>query len=193
MAQIPSIKATGFQSASDDLARLVQAGRISRLQVDARLDADDLRYLDKQLAATTWVPIATYARVIEILVELEANGRPEAYLHGRGVRSGERLHKAGLYRQFQASTETWGIRVGKIVTTMAAVLYNFTRWNFEAGAEHGLFRITLDDAADFPEVSRFTTQGFIEYTSHVISGGKERLRSERPTRDRIIYYAERTR
>ena len=193
MAQIPSIKATGFQSASDDLARLIQEGRISRLEVEARLDPGDLRYLGKQLAATTWVPIATYARVIEILVELEANGRPEQYLHARGVRSGERLHKAGLYRQFQASTETWGDRVGKIVTTMAAVLYNFTRWTFEAGAEHGLFRITIDDAAEFPEVSRFATQGFIEYTSRVITGGKERLRSERPTRDRIVYYAERTR
>ena len=193
MAQVPSIKATGFQSASDDLARLIQAGHIGRRQVEARLEPDDLRYLDKQLAATTWVPIAIYARVIEILVELEANGRPEAYLHGRGVRSGERLHKAGLYRQFQASTETWGDRVGKIVTTMATVLYNFTRWNFEAGAEHGLFTITLDDAVDFPEVSRFATQGFIEYTSRVITGGKERVRSERPTPDRIIYFAERTR
>jgi hypothetical protein len=74
--------------------------------------------------------------------------RHEAHARlGRGARSGERLHKAGLYRQFQASTETWGHRVGKIVTTMATVLYNFTRWNFEAGAEHGLFRITIDDAA----------------------------------------------
>lgn len=191
MAQPPSIKATGFQSAADDLIRLIDAGRISRAEVEARLRKDDLRFLDKQLAATTWVPIDIYARVVDILVELEANGRPEVYLHARGMRAGQRLHKAGLYRQFEASTETWGNRVGKIVTTMAAVLYNFTTWNFETGDVIGIWQITLDGARDFPEVARFTTQGFIEYASRAVSGGNEVVRSERPTPDRIVYYGER--
>ena len=192
MAQPPSIKATGFQSAADDLIRLIDANRISREEVEARLRAEDLRYLDKQLAATTWIPIETYRRVIDILVELEANGKPEVYLHGRGVRAGQRLHKAGLYRQFEASTETWGNRVGKIVTTMAAVLYNFTTWTFEAGSEHGLFLITVDGARDFPEVVRFTTQGFIEYASRAISGRNEIVVSERPSPGKILYRGQRT-
>ena len=191
MAQPPSIKATGFQSAADDLIRLIDARRISREEVEARLRADDLRYLDKQLAATTWIPIDTYRRVIDILVELEANGQAEVYLHGRGVRAGQRLHKAGLYRQFEASTETWGNRVGKIVTTMAAVLYNFTKWTFEAGAEHGLFLITVEGARDFPEVVRFTTQGFIEYASRAISSRNEIVTSERPTPNKILYHGRR--
>jgi len=192
MAQPPSIKATGFQSAADDLIRLIDANRISRAEVEARLRREDLRYLDKQLAATTWVPIDTYQRVVEILVEIEANGPPEVYLHGRGVRAGQRLHKAGLYRQFEASTETWGNRVGKIVTTMSSVLYNFTKWNFEAGSTHGLFRLTVDEASAFPEVARFTTQGFVEYASRTVSGGNEVVRSERPSKDRIVFRAERT-
>lgn len=191
MAQPPSIKATGFQSAADDVMRLVGANRISREEVEARLRAEDLRYLDKQLAATTWIPIDTYARLVAILVELEANGQPERYLHGRGVRAGQRLHKAGLYRQFEAKTETWGNRVGKIVTTMSSVLYNFTKWSFEAGTTHGLFRITVDEAREFPEVARFTTQGFIEYTSRTVSRGRESVRSERATEDRIVFIGER--
>ena len=191
MAQPPSIKATGFQSAADDLTRLVGAGRISRAEVEARLRAEDLRYLDKQLAATTWVPIDIYARVVDILVEVEANGPKEVYLHGRGTRSGQRLHKAGLYRQFEASTEVWGNRVGKIVTTMAAVLYNFTKWTFEVGTGHGVWQITVDEATDFPEVARFTTQGFIEYASRAVSGGNEVVRSQRPTPDRIVFRGER--
>jgi hypothetical protein len=188
----PSIKATGFQSAADDLVRLVDAGRISRAEVEARLRSEDLRYLDKQLAATTWVPIDVYARVVGILVEVEANGPAELYLHGRGVRAGQRLHKAGLYRQFEASAETWGNRVGKIATTMAAVLYNFTRWSFEVGAGRGVFQIVVDEAREFPEVARFTTQGFIEYASRTVSGGNEIVRSERPSPDRIVYRGERT-
>lgn len=192
MAGIPSIKATGFQSAADDLQKLVEAGRISRGEVEARLRKDDLRYLDKQLAATTWVPIDVYERLVSILVEVEANGPAELYLHGRGVRAGQRLHKAGLYRQFEASAETWGKRVGNIATTMASVLYNFTKWSFEMGDGRGVFQITVDEAREFPEVARFTTQGFIEYASRTVSGGNEIVRSTRPTPGRIIYRGERT-
>jgi hypothetical protein len=191
VAQPPSIKATGFQSAADDLIRLVDAGRISRAEVEARLRADDLRYLDKQLAATTWVPIDIYARLVAILVEVEGGGQPEVYLHQRGVRAGQRLHKAGLYRQFDAKMETWGNRIGKIVTTMAAVLYNFTKWSFEMGSERS-WRIDITEARDFPEVARFTTQGFIEYASRTVTGGNEIVRSERPTPDTIIYRGDRS-
>jgi hypothetical protein len=192
MAGIPSIKATGFQSAADDLQKLVDAGRISRGEVEARLRKDDLRYLDKQLAATTWVPIDIYERLVSILVELEANGAPEVYLHGRGVRAAQRLHKVGLYRQFEASAETWGKRVGNIATTMAAVLYNFTKWTFELGEGRGNFQIVVDEAREFPEVARFTTQGFIEYASRTVSGGNQVVRSTRPAPARIIYRGEPT-
>jgi hypothetical protein len=188
---VPSIKATGFQSAADDLNRLIETGRISREEVEARVQAGDLRYLDKQLAATTWIPIDTYRRVVEILIEIEANGTPELYLHNRGVRAAQRLHKAGLYRQFEASSETWGNRVGKIATTMAAVLYNFTKWSFELGSQRGIFTITVDEATEFPDVARYTAQGYIEYTSRVVSGGQERVTSERPLPSRVIYRGQR--
>ena len=193
MAQPPSIKATAFQPAADDLNRLIETGKISREEVEARLRAEDLRYLDKQLAATTWVPIDGYRRVVEILIELEAGGStPEVYLHNRGVRAAQRLHKAGLYRQFEASSETWGNRVGKIAVTMAAVLYNFTKWSFELGSERGLFTITVDEAAEFPDVARYTAQGYIEYTSRIVSGGNERVTSERPSPGRIVFKGQRT-
>ena len=188
----PSIKATGFQSAADDLNRLIETGKISREEVEARVQTGDLRYLDKQLAATTWVPIDTYRRVVEILIEIEAQGAPEVYLHKRGVRAAQRLHKQGLYRQFEASTETWGNRVGKIATTMAAVLYNFTKWSFELGSGRGIFIITVDEAAEFPDVARYTAQGYIEYTSRVVSGGNERVTSERPSPGRVLFKGQRT-
>ncbi len=193
MAAVPSIKATGFQSVSDDLARLIQAGRISREAVEARLRPEDLPYVFKQLAATTWVPVVTQARGLAILADLEANGSPESYFHTRGFRAGERLHKAGLYRQFEASTETWGARVGKIVMTMATVLYNFTRWTFEVGAEAGVFQIAVDDAAELPESSRYVSQGFIEYATRVVTKDKVHVRSQRPMPSRVVFYSERAR
>lgn len=187
MSTPPSIKATGFQTAADDLQVHLDSGRLPRAELEARLAPEDLRYLGKALAASTWVPIAAYRRVVELLIELEAEGQPELYLHKRGVRSADRLHKIGLYKQFEASVDTEGARVGKIAVTMASVIYNFTRWTFETGGTHGDFEIIVDDARDFPEVARFTTQGFIEYTSKVVARGEGRVRSERVTPERVVF------
>ena len=190
MADQPSIKATGFQGAADDLARLVARQGISRAELAARLDPSDFAYLDKQLAASSWVPIATYVRVAEILVELEGRGDAPAYFRARGRKAAERLHKAGVYKQFDASVETWGKRAGAISTTMGAVLYNFTKWSFEALPERGGFQIRIDGARAFPDVLRWVGEGFIEYTSRHQSANKKlkiEVSSARPAPDRIVY------
>jgi hypothetical protein len=187
-AKAPSIKATGFQSAADDLAKLVAAGRVTRKQLEARLDASDFAYLDKELAASSWVPIATYARVGAVLVELEGHGDAQSYFRARGRRAAERLHKAGLYKQFDASSEVWGKRAGTLATTLAAVLYNFTRWSYEALDGRQGFRITVEDAREFPDYLRFVGEGTIEYMSAHQSGGrKPTVSSQRVTPDKIVY------
>jgi hypothetical protein len=184
----PSIKATGFQSAADDLARLVEAGRLSRAALEARLPVGDFTYLDKSLAASSWVPIETYERIAAILVELEGNGDFASYFRGRGRRAAARLHKAGLYRQFDASLETWGKRAGKVATTMTAVLYNFTRWTFEVKEGERAFQISVEDALEFPDSLRFVGEGFIEYVSRHFSPERTvSLTSERVAPDRILY------
>jgi len=188
MADVPSIKATGFQSAADDITRLLSEGRLPRAVYEARLPAGDRSYLEKQLAASSWVPIATYVRVAAILAELEGGGDPRGYFKARGRRAAERLHKAGVYRQFEASVETWGKRAGSIATTMSAVLYNFTRWTFEARPERGGFEIRIDEARDFPDALRFVGEGFIEYVSTHQSGSRKvEVTSERTAPDRIVY------
>jgi hypothetical protein len=75
---------------------------------------------------------------------------------------------------------------------MAAVLYNFTKWSFEIGAERGVFTINVDEAAELPDVARYTAQGYIEYTSRIVSGGNERVTSERPSRGKVIFRGQRT-
>jgi hypothetical protein len=188
VASAPSIKATGFQSAADDLMRLVESGRLSRAELEARLPASDSVYLGKTLAASSWVPIEVYVRVGDILVELEGGGDARAYFRARGRRAAERLHRAGLYKQFDASVETWGKRAGNIATTMSGVLYNFGRWTFETKPGREPFTITVEDAAALPEYLRFVGEGFIEYTSSHMSEGREaEVISKRVTPDRIVY------
>jgi hypothetical protein len=190
VAGVPSIKATGFQGAADDLARLVKTGRLTRAQLEKRLLARDFVYLDKPLAASSWVPIETHARVSRVLAEIEGGGDVPGYFRARGRRAAERLHKAGLYKQFDANSETWGKRAGKIATTLSSVLYNFTRWTFETKEGRHPFEIVVDEAAEFPESLRFVGEGFIEYTSRNQSGGRGQVSSERVTSSRIVYTVE---
>ena len=188
MPSEPSIKATGFQSAADDLAKLVADGKITRAEVEAQLEASDLVFLDKQLAASSWVPVATYVRVLELLIALEAGRDVTQYLRGRGKRAAERLHKMGLYGQFDASVETWGHRVGTITATMGAVLYNFSKWSFEFDSETNVFRTTIDDALNYPEPLIAIGEGFIRYLAeNIVKGNKIEVTGKRVTPAKIVF------
>jgi hypothetical protein len=185
---VPSIKATGFQSAADDLAKLVAAKKLSRAELEKRLQPGDLQYLDKQLAASSWVPVATYARALDLLIAVEGGADVEAYLRGRGKRAAARLHKMGLYGQFEESVETWGSKVGTITATMGAVLYNFTKWSFRSDPDGGAFETTLDEARDYPDALRAVGEGFIQYLAeNLMPERKVEVTSERVTADRIVF------
>jgi hypothetical protein len=185
---IPSIKATGFQSAADDLERLIARGRMLRADAEAQLEADDLTYLGKRLAASSWVPVATYMRVLELLIALEGGRDVQAYLRERGMRAAERLHKMGLYGQFEATIETWGHRVGTITATMGAVLYNFSRWTFETDVESQTFQTTVDDATHYPDPLIGVGEGFILYlATNLLPGRKVEVVGKRTKPDQIIF------
>ena len=188
MPAVPSIKATGFQSAADDLAKLVAAGRLTRAQLGERLESGDLQYLDKQLAASSWVPVATYARVLAVLIDVEGGSDVLGYLRARGKRAAERMHKMGLYGQFEATVETWGHKVGTITATMGAVIYNFTKWSFETDADNGTFQTTVDDARNYPDALLAVGEGFIQYLAeNLLPGRKIEVTSQRLTPDRIVF------
>jgi hypothetical protein len=187
---VPSIKATLFQFASDDIAKLLDSRRLTRAELERRLPPEDLEYLGKQLAASGWVPMSTYARVSTIAIDLECGGDREAYLRQAGLRAAARLHKIGLYQQFEASSEKWGLAVGKILVTLANVSYNFMRWSFEEGDGPVAFRVVIDDARHFPEILRIANEGFIAYfPPNVLGLPKTDVTSERVTPDRIVYTA----
>jgi hypothetical protein len=193
----PSIKGTAFQAVVEDLRRLLEAGRISRGALETRLEAEDLRILDAKISAALWYPLASYARLSEILVEIEGGGRP-GYVVERGARAAERLFAAGLYLQLErgevigakkrARGEGWTATEGNLVTSLAGAIFNVSRWRFEIDpSDDRLHRIEVCDAEALPEVSRLAAQGFIEYTASRLSGTPIRVESERVGRDRIVF------
>jgi hypothetical protein len=189
MSRVPSVKATAFQSALDDLNRLVSCGKISRDDVERRLDPSDLPYLTKPLTPSSWVPLATSTRMLQLLFELEGGGDAESYMRERGRLSAERIHQMGLYRQFETAGADSVERAGRVAVTLSSVILNFTRWTFENG-EDGCFRIVVDDAREMPEFNRLTGEGFIEHLVSTMPGARKMLvKSERVTPDRIVYRA----
>jgi hypothetical protein len=190
VALVPSIKATLFQFAADDISKLLESGRLQRADLERLLRPEDLVYLGKKLAVSSWVPIATYERVGNVSIDLECGGERERYLREAGLRAAARLHKMGLYHQFDASAEQWGLAVGRILVTLAAVSYNFTRWVFEEGDEQAPFRVVIHEARDFPEMLRVANEGFITYFArHMLRLPKGTVTSERASPDRIVYTA----
>lgn len=186
---VPSIKGTAFLSAWEDVHALVARRAITQAALELALEAKDLRLLEEKVLPSAWYPMDSYDRMLRLLCEKEARGRNEEYLIARGMKAGDRIAATGIYQQLDASTEALGIRTGRVVVTIAGLIFNFTRWQFErTGATLGNFSIRVEEAADFPEVTRLTTQGFIQNAATRIVGRPMIATSERPLPSRIFYH-----
>jgi hypothetical protein len=186
---VPSIKGTAFVSAHADVHALLGRGALTRDALEVALEAQDLGILDEKVQPAAWYPIATYDRLLRVLCEHEAGGSVEGYLVARGEKAGERLAASGIYQQLGATTGALRAHTGRIVLTVAGLIYNFTSWRF-AGERGNVRRFSLevDEAADFPESARLTTQGFIQYAATRIIGQPMRATSERPLASRILFH-----
>jgi len=186
---VPSIKLS--QLLVDDLRRLLDTGQLTREEFEAQLTADDLAILESKIGPAKWVPIDTYRRALDVLISVEAHGDIEGYLFRRGWQVAERLHKLGLYTQFDATADKWGMRVGTLIVTLARALFNFTEWKFEVGPGKPPreFKVTVTDAAHFPDCVRFISHGFISYLARSATGLMVRVTSQRMPDERIVFVA----
>lgn len=193
----PSIKGSAFQSVVHDLSRLIQAGKLGRETVEARLEAEDLLLLDDKILPGLWYSLGTYRRMSELLWEVEGKRDP-AYLMARGARSAERLFEAGLYQQMQRGEElgaakrergeAWSEFDGNLMTSLASSIFNVSRWRYRRHPEDvNVNRIEVTGARDLPEVARWAAQGFIEYMASRMTGVTVLVTSERPAPERIVY------
>jgi hypothetical protein len=181
----PSIKGSLFEAVVADVNALVAAGRITREELEARLEAADLPYLEEKIGAGFWYPIETYRRLLETLRDVEGGARANAYLRERGATAARRLIEGGLYRQMDASVDTWGERVGRIMVTLAPVIFNFGAWS--CSTEGGEIRLEAREVAPLPEVSRIVIEGFVSVMATRALKAEVEIRSTRPAPDRILF------
>ncbi len=183
---IPSIKGAAFQSVTEDVHRLQNAGRLPESLLVARLKPEDLHALDELTVPALWYPIATYGRLLDLLCEVEGRGRPE-YLVDRGARAAERLMAAGAWRHVLSSADRWGHRAGEAMIQVAKGFYNFTEWRLEHHTPTDRYTLSVTEAGDFPDPARFAAQGFVQVLFGRMGGRAVDVTSVRPSPDRIVY------
>jgi hypothetical protein len=183
------VKGTAIESVVADVVRLLEAGRISREDLEVRLEREDLELLEQKLLPSLWYGFGPYGRMMQLLLDVEGHGSVE-YLVERGRRAAERLRRAGLYAQLDADRARWGDRLGQMMVSLGPALYRDTTWRFRLGDAGARYEIEVDVPVSFPDVCRHATQGFIEHVSTHASGAPVRVTSERVAATRMLFRAE---
>ena len=187
------VKGTAIESVIADVNRLVDEGRLSRDALEARLPAGDLQLLETKIVPALWYPYGSYGRLMELLFEVEGRRRTE-YLVERGRRAADRVRATGLYAQLKGNWSNWGDRVGTILATLGPAMYKDTQWRISIhGVAEGAmsFRLEVDCPAEFPDVCRWPTQGFIEYVARMYAGDvRLRMTSERVSAERMVFLGD---
>lgn len=187
------VKGTAIASVVEDVNRLVQEGRLTRDALEARLEAADLEVLDQKIVPALWYPIGTYGRFVQVLFEVEGQRDP-AYLIERGRRAADRIRATGLYSQLSAGRGDWGNRIGKILVSLGPAMFKDSVWTFHLLSTAGplRWRIEMDVTPDYPDLCRYSTQGFIDHLSQHYGEGRVRVTSERSSPTRITFFGDPT-
>jgi hypothetical protein len=187
----PCIKGVGMQLAVNGLRHVMDAGLLSREQLEARLEPADLKILDEKILPGIWYPIGTCARLIELAVEVEGND-PSDYLVRVGKRAAEEMFTSEVYESYLSSAEKWGHRSGRVMLGLTKLVLNFSQWSYDPGLPgNNSFTVEVTEAADFPDVLRYLAQGFIAYLASRVDPRPVVVISERPSPDRVLFKGRR--
>jgi hypothetical protein len=178
-----SIKGSAFQSVQADIQRLIDRGDLDLEEIGDGLTAKDRDWLDAFVTPVSWMPIATYGRLLELLAQLEGGEDPVAYLRGRGREAGKRL-LGGAYQGFARASGGLDLKGVQIVIGVARLLYDFMKWEARALAD-GAFEVCVREARDFPTPALHTAEGFLELYGELTCGKRPSVASTRPTADTI--------
>jgi hypothetical protein len=150
---------------TDDIGRLADAGRLSRDDLEAQLEARDLEILDAKIQPALWYPIESYDRLLQVLVDLEGRSDPAEYLRNRGRRTAARLAEAGLYAQLRGDSKAATLDLSQVKRTLSlwGAMVTFSRWSCTLESEQPrVFRIDVSEAEKFPWVLRHANAGFLD-------------------------------
>ena len=195
----PAIKGSAFTGIVEDLLKLVEQEEISRDELHERLAPPDMGLLDEEISPGFWYPMASYDRILDLLVELEGGDDPRAYLLGRGQRAMQRLMDLGLYNQFASLEKGWTRLSGRVLGTMGQVVYNFLDFKIVSdrpeegldGAQSERFTVLVKDGGRLSENAQTTIEGATAALASRAAHAPVRVWGSRVSTDEVEIYVER--
>jgi len=187
-----SVKGIFVAGAVASVRKAIREGRLAREQVEARLDAQDVPFLDEKVDVGLWYPVQTLGHFLDVLADLSDEDREAAFIR-IGRAAADMAAHTGRYGQLdptrragESATEV--LRYGRLVTSVITAFYDFSRMSFGPDpSDPEAFQIDWYDVADLPESNRFCAQGFIERIAHHASHDDMIVKSQRPTPDHIVF------
>jgi hypothetical protein len=189
-----AIKGSAIEALVADVNRLLEQGRLSRDQLEARLAREDLALLEEKVLAAVWYPLDSYARLTQVLLDVEGHG-DVGYLHERGRRVAQRLRDSGIYSQFARSRDELETdRFGRLMVTLGPAMYRDTEWIYRPDPQKrpGYFEIEARVPREFPDVGRYPSQGFIECLGNADAPYRISVTSERKSPTLLLFVSRRS-
>jgi hypothetical protein len=204
MSGVPSIKGAVFTHCVDKLLKLASSGRISRAELERRLEPGDIEILESPIHATQWYDIRVYERMMRLNRDVDGDGNNE-YLVRWGAISAENLLAMGTYQQLdyakrmQLAKETDPkarfVAYGRDLRLMVSLTFsflNFVQIEVKVDPESDCrYVLEYSNAAAYPDVLCWTNLGFINRLA-AEHGEPDLWKWERPSPDRVVYRMSRS-
>jgi hypothetical protein len=183
---VPAIKGLTLGPTCDRINALVTSGRISQGDLEAALLPEDLRFLEEGPAPTLWYPIASVARLNELLIR-ESGGDGPKLMRELGAGALASLRQGGGSRLFLDGIRKLGNRAGEALVQLARLLLNFGEWSYcQSSPQHAV--IEARQVQQLPETLRFAIEGLIQVIVPEILGMAVTVSSERPAPDQVLFH-----
>jgi hypothetical protein len=203
MPTVPSIKGSVFAVLVEDIQKLLGTKRLKQDELTRWLNPKDLAVLESPVQPFEWYDIRAYARMSELLRDVEGGGSND-YLRKRGARNAKRLLEAGLYQQLEythrtlfsreseknARFEAFGRDLGRLTTISSSIL-NFGRTQHKPDPDHKMrWLIEVTQAKAYPEALVWASDGFTNEMARQ-HNTPDLWVWERPEPDRIVWHMTR--
>ena len=188
-----SIKGTAFLLARRDVLALVDAGRLSRVALERRLEPQDLALLDETPLPTSWYPLPTYDRLLRVLMDIEGGGET-SYLVQRARKGMEALMRGGIYKQLERAEAVareqgagWFERTGHILATLPTAFFNKGSWRLSRDEKKKMFTLEGSGLEGMPANVAHIVQGAVEFAAEQLIESPVRVAVQRSRDGRVVF------
>jgi hypothetical protein len=176
MSDKASLKGIILNRSWTQLNQLLDEGRVSRDELEVRLEQRELEILDCKIEPDRWYSVEVAASFGEVVGDLSGHEGPSDWIaHGVSL-TRMILDEANTGAGFEEGS--FGNELaGRRLVSLVSSLLNFGRLRFEGGV--GEFRLFFTGVSALPEVVRYTLHGMIQSIAEHLAARSVRLESRR--------------